>query len=69
MKDFGEFISSIKQEDIEQMIDEFNKRKVTVSGSDVNEIFNSSFNASAQISVKLTLGLLKLYHEWLNSEN
>lgn len=66
-KDFTDFLETLTPEIFENIADKINSNSYQFEFSLSPDGFKGLFNAVAISDINITLELLKLYHEWLNS--
>lgn len=66
-KNFDDFLKTLTKEQIIEICDEVNETNLKSNYSLDQEGFKNLLNSIGVIDIKLTLGILRLYHNWLNS--
>ena len=66
MKDFSDFTKTLTEDEIASIIDECNEPLLSVSSESPSE--SRLGNQIGTISLFVSLGLLRRYHEWLDAE-
>ena len=69
MKDFKRFVESLTPETVAKIFDDAgrNTKSVTVYSDDLEKTLGSFATSQATIDFKISLRLLHLYHDWLNT--
>lgn len=66
-KDFNDFLATLSEETIKNIVDSINDNKHTLEFSMTQKGIQNLLTSVGIIDIQLTLAILKLYHEWLNS--
>lgn len=65
-KDFNDFLATLSEETIKNIVDSINDNKHTLEFSMTQKGIQNLFTSVGIIDIQLTLAILNLYHEWLN---
>ena len=66
-KDFNSFLATLTQETFKDIASEINSTDYKFNFSLTPDGFKGLFTAIGIADIQITLEILKLYHEWLNS--
>lgn len=68
MKDFNDFLSTLTPEVYKQIAQKVNEKNIKISNNPSSQNSSVDFgNGIAAVDTIISLELLKLYHNWLNS--
>ncbi|EOU1650920.1 hypothetical protein G6Z26_04535 [Clostridium perfringens] len=64
-KNFDDFLKTLTKEQINEICNNIDDIKLNFSLN--QEGFKNLFSSISVVDIQLTLGILRLYHDWLNS--
>ncbi|GEM_PF-6656682 len=69
-KDFDDFLKTLDEDTIMKITDEINNQNIgfNFDAANTQEYFKNIFTATSALSMKLSIRLLELYHNWLKAD-